>query len=151
MKCLPPKGGSMRRIAFLLCMSAVLLGPASFGQDPSGEIPKILSSGFDSYKMGGPGEAIRTWLRGSPAEGSQDAMNQFAVLRSAQDVYGAYRGFEIVSARQISPSTRIVYMTLDYEKGPLFAKFVLYHSEQLGWIVTNLLFNTNETEVLPLQ
>jgi hypothetical protein len=35
-------------------------------------------------------------------------------------------------------------------RGPLFAKFVLYNTEQ-GWVVTNLLFSPNDAEVLPSQ
>ncbi|HEX4004856.1 MAG TPA: hypothetical protein VHX60_01650 [Acidobacteriaceae bacterium] len=140
----------MRRFALLFCLAALLVAPG-FAQDANTPVPKILIAGFDAYKMGGPGEALRAWLRGSPNEAGPEATAQFAVLRSAQELYGPYRGFEVVAARQVSPSTRIVYMTVDYDKGPLFAKFLLYRAEPQGWIVTNLLFSTNDTEVLPLQ
>jgi hypothetical protein len=39
-------------------------------------------------------------------------------------------------------------MVFDYEKGPLFAKFVVYHAQK-GWIVTAFTFNTKEDAVLP--
>ena len=38
--------------------------------------------------------------------------------------------FEIISTRDLAPKTRILYLVLDYEKGPLFAKFVVYRSDQ---------------------
>lgn len=142
---------SMRRIALLLCLVAGFMTPAAFGQESIGDIPKVIVSGFDAYKMGGPGEAMRTWLRGSAVEGTADAITQASALHSAQELYGPWRGYEIISTHQISASTRILYITINYDKGPLFAKFTLYRSEQFGWIVSSLLFNTNDAEVLPLQ
>lgn len=141
----------MRRIAWLLCVCFLLPASCAFSQSPAGpEVPKVLILGFDAYKMGGPDEAMRTWLRGSPNEGNRDVFSQALVLRSVQETYGAYRGFQVVSAREVTPSTRILYMTIDYEKGPLFAKFVLYRTDP-GWIVTDLAFNANDAAILPVQ
>lgn len=141
----------MRRFARLLCACFLLLPVATaVSQSADAGIPKILATGFDSYKSAGLDEAVRVWLRGSPLEGTQEAASQESVLHATQAAYGPYRGFDLASVRQVSPSTRIVYLTIDYEKGPLFAKFVMFHAEP-GWIVTSLLFNTNDTAVLPLQ
>jgi hypothetical protein len=141
----------MRRFVTLLCACFLLLSVATaLGQSAEAGIPKILVTGFDSYKSAGLDEAVRVWLRGSPLEGTQEAAAQETVLHATQTAYGPYRGFDLASVRQVSPSTRIVYLTIDYEKGPLFAKFVMFHAEP-GWIVTSLLFNTNDTAVLPLQ
>jgi hypothetical protein len=37
---------------------------------------------------------------------------------------------------------------MDFEKGPLFCKFVVYRSEH-GWILTNFNFNTKEEQIVP--
>ena len=70
------------------------------------------------------------------------------LLRQIQDYYGTYRAFEIVSTKDLSPKTRVIYLVLDFEKGPLFAKFVVYRSGQ-AWILAYFNFNTKEELVFP--
>jgi hypothetical protein len=141
----------MRRLALLLCIVGMLVAPLAYSQqDPRPELPKILLAGFDSYRAAGPDEAMRVWLRNSPLEGTADAGTQEQILHAAGGRFGPWRAFDVIGARQISPSTRVVYLTLDYDRGPLFAKFVLYRTTQ-GYIVTSMVFSPNDTEVLPAQ
>jgi len=115
--------------------------------DPD-EIPKILLSGFDAYKAEGPEAAIRAWLKGSSIEGSKDALSQANVLRQVQDYYGSYKTFELIQSRNLTPTTRVIYLALNYEKGPLFAKFMVYKTAE-GWILVNFSFNTKEEFIIP--
>jgi hypothetical protein len=105
-------------------------------------------SGLEAYKADGPDAAIKAWVKGGPLEGSKDALSQANVLRQIQDYYGTYKAFDLIRSRNLSPTTRVIYLTLDYEKGPLFAKFVIYRTEQ-SWILTSFTFNTKEEMVLP--
>jgi len=145
----------MRKAALLLC--PLVLG---FGQLASattlpdlnqkkavGDIPSVIVSGMEAYKAKGPDEAVKAWIKGSPIEGSKDALSQANALRQVQDFYGAYRSFEVIGTRDLSSKTRILYLILDYDNGPLFAKFVVYHTEQ-GWILTSFNFNTKD-EMIP--
>lgn len=112
------------------------------------EVPKIILSGLEAYKAEGPEAAIKAWLKGSPLEGSKDALTQANNLHQIQDYYGAYKAFDPIRSRSLSPTTRIIYLTMDYEKGPLFAKFVAYRTEQ-GWILTSFTFNTKDELIIP--
>jgi hypothetical protein len=103
---------------------------------------------MEAYKNEGPEAAIKAWIKGSPIDGSRDALSQANVLRQVQDFYGAYKSYELIKSRDLTPTTRILYFTLDYEKGPLFAKFLIYRTEQ-GWIVVNFAFNTKEEVIIP--
>jgi hypothetical protein len=128
-----------------------LSAPLAHGQsDDEPRLPKVLAAGFDAYRAGGPEEALRVWLRNSPLEGTQEIGKADQALHAAQAQFGQWRTFDIISDHTISASTRVIYMTLDYDKGPLFAKFILYRTEP-GWIVTNLIFSPNDAEVLPVQ
>jgi hypothetical protein len=146
----------MRKSVFLVFSCALLFGRvASIAQSPDSSqkhdgagLPSIIVSGLDAYKDKGPDEAVRAWIKGSPIDESKDALTQANNLRQVQDYYGAYRAFEVMSTRDLTPKVRIVYLVLDYDKGPLFAKFVVYRSDQ-GWILTSFLFNTKEGAVLP--
>jgi len=103
---------------------------------------------MDAYKTKGPDEAVKTWIKGSPVEGSKEALSQSNNLRQIQDFYGSYQSFDLISMRELSPSVRIYYLAMNFDKGPLFAKFILYRAEQ-GWILTSFLFNTSDTAILP--
>jgi hypothetical protein len=139
----------MRRLALLLCAIGVLSVPLAHSQSGNeSAVPKVLVAGFDAYRAAGPDEALRVWLRNSPLEGTPDVGTQEKILHAAQGEFGQWRAFDVISVHQLSPSTRIIYMTLDFDKGPLFAKFVLYRTEP-GWIVTGLLFSPNDADVLP--
>ena len=129
----------------LTCGQSVRAASSQPGTD---EIPKILLSGMEAYKAEGPEAAIKAWIKGSSIEGSKDALSQANVLRQIQDFYGAFKSFDLISSRNLTPATRVVYLALDYEKGPLFAKFVIYRSDQ-SWIVVNFAFNTKEELIIP--
>ena len=114
----------------------------------SDDIPKILLSGLDAYKAEGADAAIKAWIKGSSLEGSKDVLSEANILRQVQDFYGSYKNFELIHTRNLTPSIKIIYLALDYERGPLFAKFVVYQKEQ-AWILTGFTFNTKEELVIP--
>jgi hypothetical protein len=112
------------------------------------EVPAVIVAGLDAYKAKGPGEAIKVWVRNGPLDGDTATLSQADGLQQVQNVYGAYQSFDVMSSRDLSPRVRIVYMVMNYEKGPLFARFVCYRSDR-EWTVTNFVLNTLDTEVLP--
>lgn len=139
-----------------LCAAAIVLLVFAFvphisagaPRPASDEVPRIIVSGLDAYKADGPESAIKAWLKGSSLEGSKDAMSQANVLRQIQDYYGAYKTFELIGVRNLSPGIRVIYVALDYDKGPLFGKFMVYKAET-GWILVNFSFNTKEELIIP--
>lgn len=139
----------MKRFALLLC-SAVLFPvfPALGQAAPSSQIPEIIVAGLNAYKASGPEAAITAWLKGSPIEGNRDAMTQANQLRTIQDYYGNYRSFDVIATHAISPTSHIVYLVMNFDKGPVFGRFLLYRPDQ-QWIVASFNFNTNPYEVLP--
>lgn len=115
---------------------------------PADDLPKIIVSGLTAYKTDGPDAAIKAWIKDSPIDGSKDALAQANILRQIQDFYGAYKSFEVIRIRNLSPNIRIAYIALDFEKGPLFAKFAAYQTPQ-GWILTSFNFNTKDELIIP--
>ncbi len=139
----------MRKLALLL--AAFVLLPVSFATAQDGSapsLPGLVAAGLDAYHSAGPDQAMRVWLRNSPLDGSSEAATQAHQLYAAQHLYGNYRGFEPIGIKGFSPGTRAVYLVLDYDSGPLFARFLLYRSGT-GWIVTSLAFSTDPDQVLP--
>ena len=116
--------------------------------NPALNLPPVMLSGLDGYKTKGAEEAVRLWVKDSPLEGSTDASTQVTVLRQAEQSYGAYQWYELIQAREISPRTMVVYLVLDYERGPVFARFTLYHSNH-RWIMTYFDLNSREENIFP--
>jgi len=148
------KGGFMRKLVFLYFCALLLAPMVSSAQAPGakervvGEVPPIVLSGLQAYRDSGPDAALRAWIKGSSLEGTKDALSQANILRQVQDYYGTYRAFEVVSTEDISPKTRAIYLVLDFDRGPLFVKFVVYRSDQ-GWITAYFNSNTKEELVFP--
>ncbi len=69
-------------------------------------------------------------------------------MRQVQDYYGTFKAFELIGSRTLSPCNRLFYFALNYGKGPLFAKFLVYRSQE-GWVVVNFNFNTKEDVIVP--
>jgi hypothetical protein len=137
--------------ALLLVFLVLTFGrcvPAIAQTRSADDVPKIILAGLDAYKADGPEAALTAWIKGSPLDGSKDALSQANMLRQIQDYYGAYKSFDIIRARNLTPNVRVLYLVMNYDKGPLFTKFVVYQSAQ-GWILTNLNFNTKEELIIP--
>jgi hypothetical protein len=112
-------------------------------------LPKIITFGFDVYKLEGPDAAVKAWLKDSTLEGDKDALGKANYLRQVQGSYVAYRTYDTVHETDLSTSVHIVYLAINYEKGPLFAKFNIFRSER-GWILTSFEFDTKSERLFPV-
>lgn len=140
----------MRSFRLLICLAVPLFLPAArpaIAQNPNpAAVPPVITAGLDAYRNVGLDQAFRAWLRNSPLHWDP-AMA--APLRAAQEQFGNFQSWDVVDVRSLSPSTRVVYLVLNYLEGPVFAKFVAYQTEQQGWVITNLRFSADEEAVLP--
>lgn len=132
----------------VLCCSFLFSASASAQIQARQDVPSIIVSGMEAYRPGNADDAIRAWLKGGPLEGNKAAMSEANNLRDAQDFYGAFQWFDVISNREISSRVRIVYLAMNYDRGPLFARFVAYHTDR-GWYITSFDFNMDDTKILP--
>lgn len=145
----------MRKIVLFVCSvlffpDAIIYGQAVAPEHvQKAEIQRVIVSGLDAYKEKGPEEAVRTWIKDSPIDGSKEALTQANMLRQIQDYYGSYKSFDLISSKGITDRVRVTYLVLNYEKGPLFAKFVTFRSEASTWLLTSFNFNTRPEVILP--
>ncbi|WP_263356461.1 hypothetical protein [Acidicapsa ligni] len=135
----------MRKHLILVGLLSVIFGQLVMTTVASGQaqkqggagVPPIVLAGLNTYKTSGADEAMKAWSKGSRWEGNEDATRLATILRHFQESDGLYQSFEIMDVQVISPSTQIVYLALNFEKEPHFAKFVTYHSGH-GWILLSL-------------
>jgi hypothetical protein len=134
--------------AFVATASAQAGDDSQRRNTPNQVLPPVVVSGLDGYKAKGAEEAVRLWVKDSPLEGSKDAETQVSALRQIEELYGAYQWFEVVRIREITPRTMVIYLELDYERGPLFTRFTIYRSNH-RWIMSYFDFNTREENIFP--
>lgn len=104
---------------------------------------------MDALRSDGPDDAIKFWVKGSVLESSKDALTQASNLRDIQAYYGRFQYFDLIRLQELSSRVRIAYMVMNYDRGPLFARFVLFHA-QTGWVPVTFQFDTDDTKILPL-
>jgi hypothetical protein len=141
-------------LALVLCtvtlihVMAVAQASTASPKQRADDTPQVVISGLQTYKDKGATEALKTWLKASPLEGSKDALTQANNLRQIEDYYGSFKKYEVLATRTVSSSTRMDYVVLNYDKGPLFARFVSYKTDD-GWILVSFDFNTKVDMVIP--
>jgi hypothetical protein len=113
--------------------------------DPTSPIER----GHKAYKNEGPREAIVAWTQGGPMEGNKEALSQANLLVQIQEYYGTYSGYTVVENVRISDTTRILYLTLDYQHGPVFSYFLVFRKADGSWIVPQFKFHTEAHKVWP--
>jgi hypothetical protein len=144
-----------RRLLLVAALTVLLPAPLLRAQQqqehrlaPPDVVPHFIINGINAYKSVGPEAAIKSWTEFGALQDSKDATEQAAYLHQVQNLYGPLEGYDFISSRILSPRTRVIYLTFDYERGPLFAKFVIYRSSQ-RWLLTSIDFNVREEMVLP--
>ncbi len=114
-------------------------------------LPFIILSGLDAYALEGAEAAIKTWIRGGPNESDSTLPILTETFKEVEDRYGRYTGYEIISIKTLTPSSKLVYLQMNYEKGPFFSRFLCYRHAG-SWVVSGrLAFDTDPQKILALQ
>jgi hypothetical protein len=143
-------------LASTLMVGVVVPAAAQTGARPaltdtaqSAEVPPIVVAGLDAYRASGIRAALDVWLKGSPVGANSAATEQIIQgLAPIEASYGGMIGHDVLRTVAIGPHVRRVYVTLLYERGPLYAFFDCYRAAQ-GWIIPGFLSNTKPQEILP--
>jgi hypothetical protein len=137
----------MRKLSVFLSFCLFVLGPSlSFPQSSltnesfAGKIPPIIFEGLHQLANQKPEEAEKAWFHGSPSEGQQRPGIR---LRSFLENFGKYENFDPVSAQDITPRLRVLYLALNFENQPIIVKFVVYKTPD-AWILLNLKYQIDE-------
>ena len=112
------------------------------------DLPNIVLTGLSEYKAKGPEAAVKAWIKGSAFETSLEAQSQANTFRQVETMYGAYSGYQVIKIKEISKTSKMIYLSMDYEKGPLFASFLSYKSGD-KWLLSSFTFNMKPEVILP--
>ncbi len=115
--------------------------------DAEERLPKVIVSGFDDFKTFGSRKAVQAWLKNGPHENSSYSINFYDILTKTEEAYGEFKKYELIKKFTWTNSTVAYFLTINYEKGPLFVKFMLFLSRG-DWIIYAIDMNTNPEAIL---
>ncbi len=139
--------GALRFISVVALMLSV--APLCEAAAQENDVPPIVLSGLKTYRAESPEAALKTWAVGGPMEGADSLLSQATtLLRQIESRYGKYREFDLIKEVNLTPTTKIVYLQMNFQKGPLFARFVCYLTE-LNWVIATVDFHTKPELILP--
>ena len=139
----------MRKIVLSTCLLLAFAAPAAIAAQnlpPASQllnkIPQNILDGLDALRHDQLDQVESSWKKGALT--NLDGIS--ASLRNDKDSLGEYRGFDLISLQDISPRIRVLYIALNYERGPQFKKFVTYRNST-GWVVLEPILNLNTADM----
>ena len=87
---------------------------------------KIIIGGLEDYKTFGSKKAISSWLKYGPHENTDYSEKLIETFTKAEILYGDYKSYDIIKKHNWSSNVIYYILVFNYDKGPLFAKFMLY-------------------------
>ena len=131
-------------VAFSLIASTWLVSAA----DTRSSLPSILETGFSLFTKGGADPALDAWRKGGLAENDSRANAQVAFFRQLDSAIGNYRSHEVIDTKRIGSSSQIFYVGINFERGTVFGRFLLYRTEK-DWVVQSMDFSTRPEAIMP--
>lgn len=115
-------------------------------EDPYLLAPPVISDGFKKYKMKGLVDALKEWNH--PAIRSKNDSLMVNSFKNAEKTYGKFQDFDVVDYIELSRRNALVYVIINYEKGPLFILFTVYYPDN-KWIVSRISASLDAKDVFP--
>lgn len=132
-----------------LAVLAVCTQPGRGAADPDAGLPQAVKEGLIQFRNGS-GAGLRAWVKDGPLDGTKVVEPLERMLGKVEAIYGRFESYDVIRVEKLTPRTQVIYLTLNYGKGPAFAKLVAYHA-RTGWVVPQLVANTDPSVVLPAQ
>ena len=136
-------------VAWCIQTSVLLFPFLAAGAASNQRLPEIIEAGFEVWAKGGGVDAIMmTWQRGGLMEGSNKAATIAHYIRSMGGTLGNYKSHELIQSKSISPSSQVIYLCVNFERGIVYGRLLMYHTDK-DWVVQNMDFNERPEAIMP--
>jgi hypothetical protein len=109
-------------------------------------VPDIIERGFEIYRAKGPLEGIKVWSKNGPKENDPRHSSAANSLLEMQDFYGPLKSYSVVSFQGWSPLSKSVNIVMEFEKGPVFARFLVHQMDQ-QWILSTFKLDSEAPDI----
>jgi hypothetical protein len=126
----------------------LLIQPGVQAAKPAMPVPPIMQLGFDACAKEGVKTAIGIWTKGTFNEDKEYLNKLVETFAQFEEAAGKFRSVELLATQEVAANSRLVYYEMDYERGAMFARFLLYKTE-LGWTVQAFTYNLSPDVIMP--
>jgi hypothetical protein len=116
--------------------------------DISPSIPSVVQKGLRLYESGGPEPAFDTWRHGGLLDGAGRTETDVRNFKEMVSPIGNYVSCDLIESREIGRTSRIVYLSMNFERGVVYASFLVYNAQK-DWVVQKMDFNTKPETIMP--
>ena len=139
----------MRKTVLFSMLLFLVISPVLQVAAAEETLPAVILDGLTAYKKSGPEAAIKAWIKGGPMEKKEKQSLQYgASFKEIEEYYGSYQTHQLIGTKEITPSSQFIILSMDFERGPVFARFLAYKGEK-GWLLVSFDFNTKPEVILP--
>ena len=114
---------------------------------PNPSVPLVIQDGFTIWAKGGALFAFEAWQKGG-FQDSRKVASQSSYFRRLDQAIGNYKSYDLVESKGIGPNSQILYFAVNFERGALYARFLVYRTEK-AWVVQDMDFSTKPEAVMP--
>ena len=111
-------------------------------------VPPVIQDGFAGWTKGGALFAFDAWQKGGFLEDSRKAASQSSYFRRLDQALGNYKSYDLVETKAIGPSSQILYLSINFERGAVYARFLVYRTDK-AWVVQDMDFTTKPEAIMP--
>ena len=111
-------------------------------------IPSILQAGFTFFKQQHPEKGLDAWKQGGLVGAEFPTVANASYFTQAERTLGKYVSYELITVKMVGASSRVIYLSINYARGAVYARFLMYHGES-GWVVQSMDFNTRPEALMP--
>ena len=138
------------RSALALGISACLVLPFldAAKAEADGTLPPVIQSGLALYASGGPDVAVSAWEKAGPLERDKKAEEYADEFKQLEKSLGHYKSFEVIETKDIAKTSKMFYLSMNFERGAVFASFQVYKTSK-DWVIQNMDFDTKPEAIMP--
>jgi hypothetical protein len=129
------------------CYWLASLVPA-IAADANTSIPPIIQAGFALWPKGGAPMALDAWQKGGLIEGDRKVVAEANYFKRVNPAIGGFKSYELVAVQKIAQSSQIIYLSINFERAVVYARFLLYRPDQ-DWVVQNMDFSAKPEALIP--
>jgi hypothetical protein len=111
----------------------------------------IIEKGFDAFEERGVEAAWNAWAKDGPMEGGKELLEQISKFRSMGASYGGYISHDYYAEKELNDSTKIVYVIMNMEYGPMFGRFMLFDNSKGILTLPYFNFHTHPENIWPTE
>ncbi len=139
----------MQTVRTRVWLFSLVAGFCCFMVGAAEPVPPVIQAGFESWtKGGGVQGAVYLWQKGGLMDGDGRVSELSSRLQRVAQALGGYSTYELLKTDPIGKSSQVLYLAMNFQRGAVFARFVLYRTEK-AWVVQEMDFSTRPEAIMP--